>query len=234
MRAVELLRRLQEIDSALDADRDRLAAVEARLADRSEVLRARHEAAHRATAHQQAESSQRDLELQVGSLRERLETIEKKLYGGRVGSARELTDLNTESTQLRGVISEHEDRLLELFDASDQAGAALAAAEAHLRDVEAKRRQQEAELSSERGRLIAAIKAGEDAATELRGQLEPPALRTYDNLRRSRGGLAVAEVRQRTCQGCRVSLPASEEQRARHGDALVLCQSCGRILYASL
>ena len=56
----------------------------------------------------------------------------------------------------------------------------------------------------------------------------------YDGLRRTRGGLAVAEVAQRTCQGCRISLPVNEEIRARTSPDLVFCQSCGRILHAGL
>ena len=37
---------------------------------------------------------------------------------------------------------------------------------------------------------------------------------------------------QRTCQGCRIALPSTEEQKARTSDNLVTCSSCGRILYA--
>jgi len=65
----------------------------------------------------------------------------------------------------------------------------------------------------------------------LRDALDATSLRLYDRLRSTRGGQAVAEVKQRTCQGCRVTLTAAFEQRLRHGDALVTCQSCGRILY---
>jgi len=85
------------------------------------------------------------------------------------------------------------------------------------------------------GRTRGGRSVGVDETTQasVRPQVAPATLRTYDHLRRTRGGLAVAEVRQRTCQGCRISLTISEEQRARHGDTLVICQSCGRILYAT-
>ena len=233
MKLVELLRQLQAVDSALDADREHLRRVESELADRSELAAAARARAERAEAHHALEADQRDLELEIETLRTHLETIDKKLYGGRVGDARELTNLTRDAQQVRAQIGTREDRLLELLEAAEQAAAALAQADERLADVRARRRTREAELSAERDRLLGAIRAGEAQQAALRGQADPAALRTYDNLRRTRGGLAVADVRQRTCQGCRVGLPMGVEQRARQGDALVLCQSCGRILSAA-
>lgn len=233
MKTIELLRQLQAVDSRLDADRARLADVVAALADRSAVEDARRERGERATTLHQLEAEQRDLELEIETYRAQLEAIEKKLYGGRVGDAKELTNLNREAGQVRGLIGPREDRLLRLFEAADEASAALTAAEARLGEVEAARRADEATLGAERDTLSESIGTDEISQTGLREQAPPAAQRTYDHLRRTRGGLAVAEVRQRTCQGCRISLTASEEQRARHGDTLVICQSCGRILYAT-
>ena len=233
MKLVERLHELQTTDSTYDADRERLARVEAELADRSELLVARRARDERAAALQRVEADQRDLELEVETLRGGLDAIEKKLYGGRVGDAKELTNLTREAEQSRKLIAAREDRLLELFEAADRATAELSAAEARLRELATERRAREAELTAERDRLQGAIGAGETARAALRDQIDAAALRTYDNLRRTRGGLAIAEVRQRTCQGCRISLPAGEEQRARHWDALVFCQSCGRILYVT-
>lgn len=233
MNLVEGLRRLQATDSALDAHRERLARVQAELADRSELRAARQASAERTEARKRAEANQRDLDLEVQTLRGHLDAVEKKLYGGRIGDARELSNLTKEADHLRARIGSREDRLLELFEATDRSTSEQAQAETHLRDVERSRRSGEAALAAERDRLVADIQTEEAARASLREQTDPAALRTYDHLRRTRGGVAVAEVRQRTCQGCRVSLRASEEQRARQGTSLVICESCGRILYAT-
>jgi len=233
VKPIDLLRQLQEVDSRLDADRARLVEVVAELADRSAVDDARRERDERAVTLKQIEAEQRDLELEIETFRAQLTAIENKLYGGRVGDAKELTNLNREAGQVRGLISPREDRLLQLFEAADEASATLAAAEARLGEVEAARRMDEARLGAERDTLSGAIGVDETTQASVRPKVAPATLRTYDHLRRTRGGLAVAEVRQRTCQGCRISLTISEEQRARHGDTLVICQSCGRILYAT-
>ena len=54
----------------------------------------------------------------------------------------------------------------------------------------------------------------------------------YESLRRSKSGRAMALVERGTCQGCRLSLTTQETQRARSGQQIVQCSSCGRILYA--
>lgn len=230
MNTVELLHELQTTDSALDAERERLVRVRTELADRSELVAARRERAARAATLQKLEADQRDLELEVDTLREQLTAIEKKLYGGRVGDAKELTNLNREGQQTRSLISTREDRLLQCFEATEQATTESSRADARAREVEAARRVLEAELAGERDRLVEAIAGHEGRQNALREQAESAALRTYDHLRKTRGGLAVAELRQRTCQGCRVSVPMGTEQRVRSGEALICCQSCGRIL----
>jgi predicted nucleic acid-binding Zn-ribbon protein len=233
VKTIELLRELQAVDTSLDADRVSLNQVETELVDRSQFYAARRERDERAQALRKVEADQRDLELEIETQRKQLDDVERKLYGGRVGDAKELTNLSREATQIRGLISTREDRLLEFFEAAEQASAALAAAEARLRQIASDRKAREIALAADRDRLLGAIGTGESRRESLRGQADAASLRTYDNLRRTRGGQAVAEIRQRTCQGCRVSLPASVEQQARHGDTLVPCQSCGRILYAA-
>ena len=49
----------------------------------------------------------------------------------------------------------------------------------------------------------------------------------------ARPGRAVSKVVQGRCQGCRISISMSDQQRARMGNELARCSNCGRILYLS-
>ena len=62
--------------------------------------------------------------------------------------------------------------------------------------------------------------------------LEVGDLALYEDLRHRRGGRAVAVLTGELCQGCGVTLPTNQAQQARQGEALPLCSSCERILYA--
>lgn len=231
MATLDLLRQLQALDTRVDADRDRVATIEATVGDRSEYESARREHQTRAAALKRLEGEQRDLDLQAGNTRQQLSDGEQRLYSGQIRNPRELDDLKRKGDEQRRQISGFDERLMGLMEQIDAASKASREAEDRLRTIVAERRTLEAELIAERKSLLAEIRASQAQRDSLRAQLDAQTLRLYDRLRESRGGLAVAEVRQRTCQGCRVSMTASAEQRLRHGDAIVTCQSCGRILY---
>ena len=55
-------------------------------------------------------------------------------------------------------------------------------------------------------------------------------LAKYEQLRRTKAGTAIAQVRQNVCMGCHVTLSPANLQRARNSADLVPCDNCGRIL----
>jgi len=225
------LRRLQELDNQIDAERDRITTIEASVRDRSEYALAQRRRQDSAQPVHQLEADQRDLELKVGTARRQLVEVETRLYGGKVGSPRELEDLGKRRVDLQRQIDAGDEQMLSLMEQFEQASGTAAEAEETLKRVVAERRTLEAALLDERKSLAASVRTAQAEREQLRDALDATSLRLYDRLRSTRGGQAVAEVKQRTCQGCRVTLTAAFEQRLRHGDALVTCQSCGRILY---
>ena len=228
---LDQLRRLQALDIQIDAERERIATVEATVRDRSEYELAQRRHQEAAIPVRRLEADQKDLDLRVGTARGQLVDVEGKLYGGRVGSPRELDDLQKRGADLRRQIGTGEERLLAVMEELEQATQAADEAQDTLKRVVAERRVLESTLLAERKALAASTRAAQAERDQLRAEIDGATLRLYDRLRSTRGGLAVAEVRQRTCQGCRVTLTAAYEQRLRHGEASVTCQSCGRFLY---
>jgi uncharacterized protein len=228
---LDQLRRLQELDSQIDAERDRIATIEATVRDRSGYELAQRRRQETAQPVRTLQAEQQDLELQVGTARRQLDEVETRLFGGTVSSPRELSDLQRRGEDLRRQIRAGEERELTIMEQLERATAEAAEAEETLRRIVAERRTLETDLLAERKSLAASIRSAQTERDGLRAELDAANLRLYDRLRTTRGGQAVAEVRQRTCQGCRVSLTAALEQRLRHGEQLVICQSCGRFLY---
>jgi hypothetical protein len=62
-------------------------------------------------------------------------------------------------------------------------------------------------------------------------RLETGLLQSYQRLLRSRGGLAVAPVRDGSCLGCHVALTPQTYNELRKGEVLMTCANCQRILY---
>ena len=65
---------------------------------------------------------------------------------------------------------------------------------------------------------------------EARDKCDPISLHSYDRLRRSKDGLAIATMQSDLCSACRVTIPSQMIQQLRKGSELVFCNSCQRIL----
>ena len=68
----------------------------------------------------------------------------------------------------------------------------------------------------------------------IRGALDQDSLTLYDELRKRKGGVAVAPLKGDTCGACNMQVPSGVISSARASDASpIYCPSCGRILYGN-
>jgi predicted nucleic acid-binding Zn-ribbon protein len=234
MRTVDALRQLQDIDSRLDSTRAAVRQLGAQLEEAGPVPALVGETDAARGELRQLEPQQRDLELQAEERRSKIAADEGKLYGGRVTNPKELSSLADEVAQDRRQLSTIEDKLLELFDQVDSATTRLKELEATLAEETRtwNARQEQVRAKLHEAELAAA--GLEERRSSAAGAVDGAARSTYELLRRQKGGVAVAQVQQRTCQACRVSLTPAQEQRARIGNDLVTCTSCGRILFVPI
>ncbi len=231
MRKIELLRELQELDSALDRDRERLRQLHARLGDESELVPYRESLE---TARRQLRSLRTkglDLDLKLEKETSKRKKDEKKLYDGSIKNSKELSSLAQDVEAQRQRISKIEDQALMNMDAMESEAVTLQEAERALAEKEEAWKAEQSALEVECSALTVEVERLRVARARVAVQLDAPTLRSYDSLRRLRGGVAVVAVEQRACRGCRISLSSSEVQRARSSTEPVTCQSCGRMLY---
>ncbi|HEY3437696.1 MAG TPA: C4-type zinc ribbon domain-containing protein [Actinotalea sp.] len=112
----------------------------------------------------------------------------------------------------------HESALASLTQARDELHEKHAAAVAELDQALAGLRDQAAAVAAEREQRIVGI--------------DPGLVTLYDKLRGQLSGLAIAPLRGRRCEGCRLELNPSDvaRLRAQPADQVVRCEECGRIL----
>jgi len=146
---------------------------------------------------------------------------------------KELMAFQQDLELLKAQRSEREDKLLALMLDVDtaqqdvsQKSSTFAAAERDWQENQQKLSQQKLELEAE----LAALGEKRKLLAE---QIDSASLSLYEEVRRVKQGQAVAKVMQGRCQGCRISLPVSDQQKARMGHELAKCSNCGRILYLS-
>lgn len=232
MSRVELLYRLQEVDTELDAKRRRLQEIEASLGETNELFQARTRLQRAKATYRQWQTTLRHLELKMTALENKIKNSEQRLYSGTVRNPKELASLQQELNYLRRRKSTEEDSLLEVMIGVEEREVAWQDAQAHWETVEATWTASQAELSRERGELLARLAELRELRAGREGAVDGTDLSTYEDLRRRKGGTAVARLQGNLCTSCHVEVPSSRSQQARQGATLVFCGSCGRILCA--
>ena len=71
----------------------------------------------------------------------------------------------------------------------------------------------------------------EERQKRMTGPVNPEILDTYEKLLGAREGQAIAALEGRICQGCYVTVPSNIYVRLARALDLVVCPSCGRILF---
>jgi predicted nucleic acid-binding Zn-ribbon protein len=132
---------------------------------------------------------------------------------------------------LKHKVSVLEEAILVLLDQIEVELKARAEEEQRVRSSEAEAlrdtQRKEAELRQLRGRLseLQGARKGRSKNVEL------SLLQQYLRLLKSRAGLAVAPVRDGSCEGCHVALTPQLYNEVRRNEEILTCERCGRILY---
>lgn len=228
--AIGTLLRLQEVDLALER-------VARELSDLAEALRdppILAELAQNISALEQEiqrlEIRQRDLELEIEGLTERIQDLEGRLYGGYITNVKEIEAGQQKAEEMRRRRSHLEDELLEIMVTLEnlrednenlrrrlqEEKARWAETRARLLEKQASLQEEQASLEVRRKRLAASV--GDSV------------LHIYEQLRVAKGGIAVSHLENRVCSACGVEVPRSVERAVRYEETLTYCPTCGRIL----
>jgi hypothetical protein len=126
--------------------------------------------------------------------------------------------------------SDAETKILESYEREDGATKLLAEAEKRVAAEEARLRSETAALEKEAAALTQSIHSITQDREAEKPAIPGPLLARYDRVAKQRDGVGVAEVRKDACGACFRTLPPQALQEAKRSDAVMACESCGRIL----
>jgi predicted nucleic acid-binding Zn-ribbon protein len=219
---------LQCLDSEKDARQIRLAEVKAALKD-DRALKQAHQALENAQALiQKWTTRQRDLELEIQGISNKITRSEQRLYGGTVKNPKELTDLQAEIASLHRRRQTLEDDLLEVMIEREEAEDTHAQAQKHLDETQTHWTDQQSNLSSEQEMLQEKLAEIEQAITNVLPKIDATDLATYQNLRRRKDGLAVAQTSGDACV-CGMAISPNLKWQLRE-TGMGYCDNCERII----
>jgi predicted nucleic acid-binding Zn-ribbon protein len=232
---LESLLALQERDLALD----RLRHQRATLPERNQlaVVRDRLDGLAQTRAVQQAgrdevAGNEQRLADEAQRLAAQAAAAEQRLYSGEVSSPRELQALQADVGQLRRHQGEVEDRQLSAMEQREPLDATLGTLDTDRDRLEAERAALQRDLDAREQELDEATAAERAARDEIAGSLDASLVSEYERRRERGNGVGAARLSGMTCQGCHLSIPATEVDRIRkqRDGALAFCDNCGCIL----
>lgn len=232
MSQISILFRLQQIDSQLDTARISLGNIEMQLLDNSLVISMQQNASLAEQRHMEETKRLREAENKSYDTRVKIELAEASLYGGKIQNPKELQELQNEIASLQRLMISLEDKQLEAMMAVEDAEEKLMWANEELKEAQGRLIEKNATLNGEKTKLTNLI---ERLEAERKATLPPiiaPDLGLYEQLRKSRNGVAVVKITSRACTACGTTLTAAMIQSTQSTGQLVRCPTCGRILYS--
>jgi len=156
--------------------------------------------------------------------------IQAKQRSAAVKNAKEYMANERELQNTRKNAQEREEEVLKLVGAVETAKKSIGqhesdfeALKAHVASEEKAAREKIDELQKQ----IAEERKGREVAA---ARVRPDVLKKYSTIRMRRG-LAMAPVKNGTCQGCNMNIPPQVFNQLQRGDTIELCGTCNRIIY---
>lgn len=233
MRGERRLLELQEVDSAID----RLEARAAELRSGAEAQAARALAERAETrvgelrlALDAVGRDQRTLERDIEALGQKRAAEEKRMYGGSIVNQKELGALQHEIESIGQRRSSMEDDLLERMERFETLDAEVAIAEGELAAARARLERIGGEAEAELRATDAELEPRRREREAVRRDIDEKLLVLYEELRKTKRGVAAAALVDGSCQGCHQAISAVELNKLKHSDGIKRCEHCRRIL----
>jgi predicted nucleic acid-binding Zn-ribbon protein len=228
--ALESLIALQSLDTAADHARRRTAELPA--AEQAIALRQDEAARLMETVKariQENQQARRALDKDVAAVDVRLARFDD--HKAAVKTNQEYTALLHEIATAKSEKEAIEDRILMLMEAADALAVELKATEAAVANTSLEGDAERKALSMERAALEQELQRLSAQRARLVADTSPAVFAKYDQLLKSRRGLAVVRMVGETCAACHVRLRPQVAQVVRRNEDVVQCESCQRILY---
>lgn len=172
----------------------------------------------------------RELEMKVQKLSTDQRDLRDNLYSGKVGSAKELEQMQKRLETLKSEQEDAEDGIIALMESTEEGEGFLAAHRQALEEAQLHLAQEKQALAGELARLEEELNKLQQERVLLAAGIEDVYLERYDHLCGKLGDHPLAAISGDTCGECRVFVSAGLRGQLYNPGAMVYCENCGRLL----
>jgi len=220
---------LQKVDSSIQAEQAEMAALPGRVAEvdaRIQVYQDKLEARNKEL--DDAKKERRTLEGELQSINDKFSKYQDQLMQVKTNEA--YTAMLKEIEGTKKDIAKHEEKILEDMLAVDELGAEIKELEKQFQADKALLEKEKTAVQASGREAEKRLALHEEERKRLADSVEDAALAGYERVHTMRNGLAVVEVREELCLGCRVKVRPQVIEEVRKGE-LRQCDSCTRFLF---
>jgi predicted nucleic acid-binding Zn-ribbon protein len=226
---------LQEVDTAINQLQHRRANLpeQKALDENADTLtRVAYEYSTRRDQLERLTRQQKRHEEELAMVDSRRKGEEGRMYSGLITSERELEALRSELSSLRGRKNDLEDALIEIMEQREELESLVDSLTESHAELTASVEQLTAARDEAATGIDAELRERQEERKKAEAEVPAPVLSLYDDLLTRKQGVAVAELRGKTCMGCRLELTQTEleDLHAVTAKGLARCEQCGRIL----
>ncbi len=221
---------LQEVDTAIARTERAYRALDSGEAERKLLLEVKSAHEKALSALRETEASRLDAELQLNTVEEKKRDHEGKLYSGKISNPKELAAMQHEIEALGRQRAKLDERILELMEEDERQRTAVTELAARLERIQSQYDAKVQACAAETRKLKARMAKLAALRTERVAGIPASLLKRYDALRVSKHGVGIARIVEGRCGACNTSLPRNTVSQVRDSEALVTCDSCGRLL----
>jgi len=175
------------------------------------------------------QKQRKEKELELATKEDNRKKLQTQLYS--LKTNKEYQAMMQQIADAKADASVIEDKILALLEEADRIKKQLDAE--NTRIAEEERRANE-----EKKKIQDRVKVIDDRLAQLEAErkriiekIDPKLIPQYERILRNRDGLAIVPVRENSCQGCNMYVPAQVINLIRMYERLVTCEVCNRILY---
>ncbi|HST03113.1 MAG TPA: C4-type zinc ribbon domain-containing protein [Chloroflexia bacterium] len=231
MSRTSALYELQQVDSGLDSRVARMRQIDESMGDREDLVTARAQHEEIAARLAQEQATLKNLSHEAEDTGTRLRGLDRQMYDGSIKNPKELGQMQEEASHLRVRVKTLEDSALDVMLALEETEDVEAEARKQLETAQHEQELYHASLIQEKDKLMGQAKVLQVKRQRSVAELPWADLQLYERMRRSKGGVAVVEVRNSICGGCHSTIPVSVLRQARNHAEITTCPTCGRIIY---
>ncbi|MBI4706550.1 MAG: hypothetical protein HY761_01305 [Candidatus Omnitrophica bacterium] len=175
------------------------------------------------------QKQRKDKELELASKDENVKKLQGQLFS--LKTNKEYSTMLQQIQDAKADSSLIEDKVLQLFEQADKIRLEVDREKLHLKE-------EEKSFNAEKAKVDNRVKEIDDRLAQLEAQrkqaipdIDQKILSQYDRILKNRDGLAIALVKNDSCGGCNMLVPAQVINLIKMYERIITCETCNRMLY---